>query len=49
MDEASFEAKFDSCASKAYCPKTTEQLTEIKSVIRSLDKLENVCSFAALL
>jgi len=49
MDEASFEAKFDSCASKAYCPKTAAQLTEIKSVIRSLDKLDNVCSFAGLL
>lgn len=49
MDDASFEAKFDSCAAKAHCPKTPEQLAQLKSVIRSLDKLENIRSFADLL
>lgn len=49
MDEDTFEAKFDSCASKAICPRSPERLARIKAVIRSLDTLENVRDFAALL
>lgn len=49
MDEASFEAKFDSCASKAMSKKSKEQLQQIKALIRTLDQLDNVCSFADML
>ena len=49
MDEASFEAKFDSCACKARCPKTAEELETIKRTIRALDKLDDMRELAALL
>ena len=49
MDEASFEAKFDSCAAKAMCPKSKDQLQQIKSTIRSLDQVDCVNRFAAML
>ena len=49
MDEASFEAKFDSCACKARCPKTAEELETIKRTIRGLDKLDDMRELAALL
>ena len=49
MDEASFEAKFDSCAAKAMCPKSKDQLQQIKSTIRSLDQIDCVNRFAAML
>lgn len=49
MEESAFEAKFDSCASKAVCPKTPAELAALKQAIRSLETLENVSAFASLL
>ena len=48
-DDAAFSEKFDSCAAKAACPKSPEQLALLKNTIRALDTLENVRSFSALL
>ena len=48
-DEAAFTAKFDSCAAKAACPGTPEQLDALKNVIRNLDALGDVRGFSALL
>ncbi len=49
MDDAAFEAKFDSCAAKAACPKTKEQLDAIKSAVRRLDTLDDIAELTALL
>ena len=49
MDEATFEAKFDSCAANAICPRSKAQLAALKKTIRALDTLSDVRSFAALL
>ena len=49
MDDAQFEAKFDSCASKAACGKTQSQLDEIKHCVRRLETLEDIRALTALL
>lgn len=49
MNDAAFEAKFDSCAAKAACPKTPEQLARLKETIRALDALDDIRSFADML
>lgn len=49
MDDAAFEAKFDSCASKSACPKTQEQLDAIKQTVRRLETLPDIAELTALL
>ena len=49
MDDAAFEAKFDSCAAKAACPKTRSQLDAIKQTVRRLDTLDDIAELTALL
>ncbi len=49
MDDAAFEAKFDSCASKAACPKPPEALEEIKRTVRRLETLADIRALTALL
>ena len=49
MDDAAFEAKFDSCASKAVCPKTPSELDAIKRTVRRLETLPDVAELTALL
>ncbi|MBQ3968614.1 MAG: hypothetical protein II688_07995, partial [Lachnospiraceae bacterium] len=49
MDDAAFEAKFDSCASKAACGKTQAQLDEIKRCVRGLETLPDIRALTALL
>lgn len=49
MDDASFELKFDSCAAKAFSPRTPEQLAQIKQSVRALESLADIRSFTALL
>ena len=48
-DDAAFTAKFDSCAAKAACSRTPEQLAALKTAIRGLDTLDDVRRFSALL
>lgn len=49
MDDAAFEAKFDSCASKAASGKTPAQLDAIKACVRRLETLPDVRELTALL
>ena len=49
MDDAAFEAKFDSCASKADCGKTQAELDAIKQTVRRLETLPDVAELTALL
>lgn len=49
MDDAAFEAKFDSCAAKAFCPKTPAELDAIKGTVRRLETLPDIRELTALL
>jgi anti-sigma factor RsiW len=49
MDDAAFEAKFDSCAAKAFCPKTPAELDAIKGTVRRLETLADIRELTALL
>lgn len=49
MDQTSFETKFDACAAKSFVPRTPERLAALKECIRSLDTLDDIRSFTALL
>lgn len=49
MDDAAFEAKFDSCASKAACPKTRAELDAIKAAVRRLETMPDIAELTALL
>ena len=49
MDDETFAGKFNSCASKAFCPRTPEQLEQLKDAIRRLDAAADVRDFTALL
>lgn len=49
MDDAAFEAKFDSCAAKAVCPKSKAELEAIKAAVRRLETLPDITALTALL
>ena len=49
MDDEMFELKFDACAKNAVHPKTTQELDQLKSAIRSLDRCDNISDFTKLL
>ena len=49
MDDAAFETKFDSCAAKAFCPKTPAELDAIKRTVRRLETLPDIRELTALL
>ncbi len=49
MDDAAFEAKFDSCAAKAACPKSRGELDAIKRTVRHLEELPDIRALTALL
>ena len=49
MDDAAFEAKFNSCASKAACGKTPAQLDAIRQTARRLETLPDISALTALL
>ena len=49
MDEAAFEAKFDSCAAKAACGTNQAQLDGIKRCVRRLETLPDIRELTALL
>ncbi len=49
MDDAAFEQKFVSCASKSACPKTPAQLDAIRDTVRRLETLPDIAELTALL
>ncbi len=49
MDDAAFESKFYSCASKSACPKTRAQLDDIMRTVRRLETLSDIRGLTALL
>ncbi len=49
MDDAAFEAKFDSCAAKAACPKTRSELDALKRTVLRLEELSDIRELTALL
>ena len=49
MSDEDFEAKFDACASKAACPKTQQELDEIKNTVRRFETLSDIRALTGLL